>query len=388
MLTTQLAQMMTDKHVFNLKKMQNKYSPEDVDEMLVAMAQMSYHETTLVDFHGNNCVYQPNHATVHTGLMKRLLMPIQTKENFGRRAMEEEIDATLQIENIYSDRNSVRKILAGYAPQQNEEKPIYGLKQGLDFIADTSNKITETNLYKLYMMSVGDFLEGDDRLQEGQRYRHDQVYIMGNQAYHQGLDAKLLPQYMQNFITFANESDGIPELVKACMLHFQFAYLHPYFDGNGRTARLLHLWYLVQQGFSSTLFYAFSNHINQSKAKYYNSFLLVENNLKISNTLDFTPFIAYFKEYVYGKVEYQNDNSDGMELYQTALAEGKITEKEAALWQFVLSAYGDTIFSTKMLERDFNNAAYATIRNFVLKFEALGLLTAQRYGNRVKYCVE
>ena len=49
--------------------------------------------------------------------------------------------------------------------------------------------------------------------------------------------------------------------------------------------------------------------------------------------------------------------------------------------------YGDAEFSTKQLEKDFGNAAYATIRSFALKFEKLGLLKSTRYGNRVKYAV-
>ena len=42
-------------------------------------------------------------------------------------------------------------------------------------------------------------------------------------------------------------------------------------------------------------------------------------------------------------------------------------------------------FSTKQLEKDFGHAAYATIRTFVLKFTELGLLRAEKYGNRTKY---
>lgn len=49
--------------------------------------------------------------------------------------------------------------------------------------------------------------------------------------------------------------------------------------------------------------------------------------------------------------------------------------------------YGDAEFSTKQLEKDFGDAAYATIRSFVLKFEKLGLLKSMQYGNRVKYAV-
>ncbi|MEA4973998.1 MAG: hypothetical protein VB119_12645 [Candidatus Metalachnospira sp.] len=53
----------------------------------------------------------------------------------------------------------------------------------------------------------------------------------------------------------------------------------------------------------------------------------------------------------------------------------------------MISVYGEREFSTKMLERDFGNAAYATIRGVVLKFEELHLLMEQKYGNRVKYRV-
>ena len=49
--------------------------------------------------------------------------------------------------------------------------------------------------------------------------------------------------------------------------------------------------------------------------------------------------------------------------------------------------YGDAEFSTKQLEKDFGNAAYATIRGFVLKFTELGLLRATKFSTRTKYQV-
>ena len=53
------------------------------------------------------------------------------------------------------------------APDGEQENRILGIKHGLEFIADTSNKITADNLYRLYMMTVGDFLTNDDKLLEG-----------------------------------------------------------------------------------------------------------------------------------------------------------------------------------------------------------------------------
>lgn len=85
-----------------------------------------------------------------------------------------------------------------------------------------------------------------------------------------------------------------------------------------------------------------------------------------------------------------NEDSTKIEtlaVFDDAVKNGKVTEKEIKLWRFVLSAYGPDEFSTKQLEKDFGDAAYATIRGFVLKFEQLGLLSSVKYGTRIKYKV-
>ena len=126
--------------------------------------------------------------------------------------MTEEIHATLQIENIHSIRRSIRRILNGYAPRDEEGSRIYGIKRGLDFIADRDNKITEKNLRTLYQMTVGDFLDDEDKLQGGSLYRHDQVFIVGGEKTREGLTAPQLPTAMARLIDFANQNDNLNEL--------------------------------------------------------------------------------------------------------------------------------------------------------------------------------
>lgn len=74
-----------------------------------------------------------------------------------------------------------------------------------------------------------------------------------------------------------------------------------------------------------------------------------------------------------------------MQIYKDALEAGTVTEKERQLWEYVLSAYGTEEFTTKRLENDFSNAAYATIRTFVMKFTLIGLLKSRKAGNKVIY---
>ena len=380
------AKMLSDKSILDLKKLSYRYPQADMREFISLLETGFYKTLPIKDFAGEPVVYLEGTAQVRLSAARLLLSP-QKGGSFGLKAMEEEIVSTLTIEQIDTSRDSVRKILSGYAPADESENRVFGMKKGLEFIAEPTNRITEDNIHRLYQMTVGDFLPEEDRLLSGNFYRHDSVFIVGGKVEHTGLPWKKLPAYMEALVAFIREEDEINDLLKAALIHFYVAYLHPYFDGNGRMARLLHQWYLVQRGYPSALFVPLSGYVERSRKAYYNAYTLVENNREISGVLDATPFLVYFIENVYHKLKDWAPQPATTERFRVALEQGKITEKEKALWQFVLSAYGGGEFSTKQLERDFGNAAYATIRSFVLKFEQMGLLTSARYGSRVKYKV-
>lgn len=382
------AKMLSDKHLFELDRMEYKYSVSSVKEFIGLLRQNLAQPLPLADFSSDELFYLPNLAQISTNGMKQLLSVPASNQSFGLQAMTEEIHATFQIESIRSSRNSIRHILNGYAPRNEEESRIYGMKRGLDFIADRQNAITEENLHQLYQISSGDYLPDEDRLLPDHFYRHDHVYVVGGEESREGPPAQQLPDAMKRLVDFTNAKDGINELHKAAILHFAFAYYHPYFDGNGRTARLLHLWYLVQQGYPAALFTPFSRYIAESKAAYYKAYDRVEKNALISGYTDVTPFLSYFCNEIYNRLQVDAAPPQAdLQVYQTALANGKITEKERLLWEYVLSAYGTEEFTTKQLEKDFRNAAYATIRTFVMKFHEMGLLAARKAGNRVYYKV-
>ena len=380
--------MLSDKSVTDLKKLKYKYPQADLAEFVSLLKGSFYHALPLKDFDGGQMVYLESVAQVRLSAARVLLTPQDSSQPYGIKAMEEEIVSTLSIEQIDTSRDSVRKILSGYAPANESEKRIYAMKKGLEFIVDPAHQISEENLHQLYEMTIGALLPEEDCLPPGNLYRNDSVYVVGDKVEHTGLSWKKLPEYMGALIEFANMDGDMNDLLKAALLHFDLAYLHPYFDGNGRMARLLHLWYLVQRGYSSALFVPLSGFIERSRKGYYDAYTLIEQNARISGVLDVTPFLVYFIENVYHKLSNALPAASTTEHFQAALASGSVTEKEKDLWQFVLSAYGGGEFSTKQLERDFGSAAYATIRSFVLKFEGMGLLHRTKYGNRVKYSVK
>ncbi|MDD6673067.1 MAG: Fic family protein [Eubacteriales bacterium] len=378
------SKMLSDKHVIDFKKLKYKY-PDDFDEFVEILKLSYYEKLPIKDFKGNSIVYLNSCTGVNLDAVK--LLYTSQSSAYGTKALEEEIVATSAIESIDFNRDSVRNIMKGLAPKDEEENRIYGLKQGFEFISHKENKITEENIFELYMMAIGNFLDNESKPKQGNFYRHDTVYVISDRVEHSGIDHKKLPEYMKSFVEFANESDNINDLLKATMLHFYIAYLHPYFDGNGRMARLIQMWFLIQKGYESTLFVPFSSYVEKSRRKYYDVYTLVEENYRLSGVIDITPFLIYFTQNVYEKMTGDTVKANTLEKYNSALSAGEITQKEAKLWQFVLSTYAGDTFTTKQLEKDFGDVAFATVRTFVLKFTNLGLLNAQKMKNKVLYSV-
>ena len=233
--------ILKDKAFVDYKKMKYKYGA-DFDAFLKTLEELYYKTLPILDFDDGNVVFIENHAMVSQNIVKLLLK--EQNQDYGIKAAEEEIIATSAIESIDFSRDSVRNILKGMAPKDENETRIMGLKKGLEFIADPDNKISEKNLYKLYMMTIGDFLEKEDSLPKGSFYRNDAVYVVGDGVEHTGLSAKKVPEFMKSLIEFANAEDDINELIKAAIIHFYLAFVHLWYFYLAQTTQDLWLCFL------------------------------------------------------------------------------------------------------------------------------------------------
>jgi Fic family protein len=82
---------------------------------------------------------------------------------------------------------------------------------------------------------------------------------------------------LEKFINDHSVSDLDP-LVKMAIIHHQFESIHPFYDGNGRTGRIINVLYLVQEGLLDFPILYLSRYINQNKAMYYNLLQKVRTN--------------------------------------------------------------------------------------------------------------
>ena len=82
---------------------------------------------------------------------------------------------------------------------------------------------------------------------------------------------------LERFINDSEQMDYDP-LVKMALIHHQFESIHPFYDGNGRTGRIINILYLIQQGLLDTPVLYLSRYINRNKREYYQLLQAVREN--------------------------------------------------------------------------------------------------------------
>lgn len=102
-----------------------------------------------------------------------------------------------------------------------------------------------------------------------------------------------VPDLMRDFVSWLNSGQAhelYPVLLSG-ISHYEFVRIHPFVDGNGRTARALATLILYLKGFDTKRFFALDDYYNEDRGRYYAALQTVEQK-----TLDITPWLEYFCE--------------------------------------------------------------------------------------------
>ena len=111
-------------------------------------------------------------------------------------------------------------------------------------------------------------------------------------------DVPTLMQEMVEWLVVNLESRELPAPLVAALAHYQFATIHPYYDGNGRTARLLTTLILHRAGYGLKGIYNLEEHYAQNLEGYYQALTVGESHNYYFGRVEasVTPFITYFCE--------------------------------------------------------------------------------------------
>lgn len=83
---------------------------------------------------------------------------------------------------------------------------------------------------------------------------------------------------LKNLEDFIHADDDLDYLVKLAIMHYQFEAIHPFFDGNGRTGRVLNMLFIVEKGLLDTPILYLSKYIIENKNDYYKNLRNVTEN--------------------------------------------------------------------------------------------------------------
>ena len=94
---------------------------------------------------------------------------------------------------------------------------------------------------------------------------------------------------MREFSEWLNKAEDISPILVAGITQFQFVHIHPFIDGNGRTARLLSTLMLYKTGYDFKRLFTISEHYDKDRPAYYQAIQSVRNN-----KMDMTAWLEYF----------------------------------------------------------------------------------------------
>lgn len=110
-------------------------------------------------------------------------------------------------------------------------------------------------------------------------------------------DSRDVLALLEQLLAFANErKDRIDPLIVAGIFHKQFVVIHPFMDGNGRTARLATKVLLAQMGIETFNLFSFENYYNRNVTSYFRMVGVHGNYYDIADAIDFTEWLEYFTE--------------------------------------------------------------------------------------------
>jgi len=270
------------------------------------LLQKKLHE---IDSYGRDTLYAMVKKDIEEALIKESII----EEGFYSSVIEGAF-STLKKAKELADKKA--------SPKNNSEQMILNNFYAMRFILENKEKDISNDLI-LELHKIVSQKTLDDHTFEG-KYRDDQVYITNSQgeAIYIPPPAKEIPEAMEKLINYINKQDEfVHPVIKASILHFYFVYLHPFFDGNGRTSRALFYFYLLKHNYGFFKYFSISSIINATRGRYYKSikevedygsdmtyFLIYMANSIIKAISDIKTKISehYKKDYYISKIKEQN----------------------------------------------------------------------------------
>ena len=204
------------------------------------------------------------------------------KKMYLMRSIVEEAIASSQIEGAVTTRQVAKEMLrTERKPKDRSEQMVYNNYLTISKIKSLIDQPLSAELIKdLQGSMTRDTLDNPEHSGRFRQSTDEPVYVYNYEGdvIHVPPPAEQITDLVNDLCGFANstEIEFMHPVVKAIILHFWLAYIHPFNDGNGRTARALFYWYMLKNKYWLFEYLSISRVIVKVRAQYYRSFLYSE----------------------------------------------------------------------------------------------------------------
>lgn len=310
--------------------------------------------------------------------------------------MEEAITSA-QLEGAVTTRKVAKEMLeSARKPRTKDEIMIvnnYRLMK--EIIVAKDQPLSVEMILHLHQMATENAIDNDAK--SGEFRMDNDIHIAdfdGNIIY-QPPAYEQLSSLMAAFCKFANlEHNGkegalfLHPIIKAIILHFLIGYIHPFGDGNGRTARALFYWYILKSGYSLFEYISISRLLKEAPKQYAMSYIHTE-----TDELDITYFLYYQLDIIkraihdlenYISVKRENFTQFIGDIQKFILNEKiNLNDRQIRILQKIAKEKG-SLFTAREISTEYG-IAENTARSDLKTLYDLGLLTVFKSGNTMTY---
>lgn len=218
----------------------------------------------------------------------------ENKEQYLVGSLMEEAIYSSQMEGAATTRKVAKEMLRKkMTPKDKSQQMIANNYQTIQFIVSHKDALlTPELLLQIHQLMTEHTMQDP---QEAGCCRSNNDVVVENGITHETVHTpptfEEIPNFVEDLCRFFNEQDApqfIHPIIRGIIIHFMVAYVHPFADGNGRTARALFYWYMLKQGYWLTEYLSISRVIAKSKKSYEKAFLYTE-----ADGMEMGYFVAY-----------------------------------------------------------------------------------------------
>lgn len=322
-------------------------------------------------------------------------LPDIAKEQFIFERIVDELYSTNELEGVKSTKAEIARSIKNIKLDENHKKRFHSMIKSYQGLINGDIDVpTEPKDIRVIYDEITEGEIDDDHLPDGDVFREGIMHVLKKSGSQKVIHRGIVPEQnivdkLTQLLHVMNDTSHIPPLIKVAIGHYYFGYIHPFYDGNGRTSRFISSLYLsdiVGQIGSLSL----SQGCNTYTHKYLSSFEITNS---LMNNGEMNDFIRTFMNIILDALQDMlAELKEKVELLRIAIEkiknEPKLKDKPENLFNFMFVFSQSHFFAhskgmTVQELANISNLSPTTVRNITTELLNLSLISQE--GKRPAY---